>query len=106
MLGEFNKGCGYLSKEGLQGLDISGPDGVWTVPHSVDMNVAGSHCAYDRIVMHTEGTEGYAGVRGSNGCSRTRVYPSTGPSRQDSCGLGRRRIAMVADWHRVSIARA
>lgn len=48
----------------LEPLDIAGPDYVWIVPHTADTNVAGSECAYDRIVMDTDGSENYAGVWG------------------------------------------
>ena len=62
MLGDFNAGCGYARKEELQGLEISGPDYVWIVPHSADTNLGKEACAYDRIVMDRRGTEDYAGV--------------------------------------------
>ena len=63
-LGDFNAGCGYASEEELQRLDISGPEYVWIVPHSADTSVAGSRCAYDRIVMDKDGNEDYACVWG------------------------------------------
>ena len=62
VLGDFNAGCGYASEEELQGLEISGLDYAWLVPHSADTNLAESRCAYDRIVISKEGTEDYAGV--------------------------------------------
>ena len=60
VLGDFNAGCTYAREEELQGLEISGPDYVWIVPHSADTNLGERPCAYDRIVMDKRGTEDYA----------------------------------------------
>ena len=64
VLGDFNAGCTYASEEELQGIEISGPEYVWIVPHSADTNVAALMCAYDRIVMDEDGNEDYAGTWG------------------------------------------
>ena len=39
MLGGFKAGCRLASEKELQGLDISGLDYVWLVPHSADTNL-------------------------------------------------------------------
>ena len=39
VLGDFNAGCAYASEDELRGLEISGPDYVWIVPHSADTNL-------------------------------------------------------------------
>ena len=62
VLGDFNAGCSYASEEQLDGLEISGPDYVWIVPHSAHTNLGARPCAYDRIVMNRRGTEDYAGT--------------------------------------------
>ncbi len=49
-LGDFNAGCSYASEEELDAIGLSGTEYIWIVPHSADTNVAGSQCAYDRIV--------------------------------------------------------
>jgi deoxyribonuclease-1-like protein len=50
-LGDFNAGCGYATEQDLDALPIHGEAYDWVVPHSADTNVAGSACAYDRIVI-------------------------------------------------------
>ena len=77
----------YAGAEEQWQLDISGLDCGWIVPHTADTNVAGSRCAYDRIMMDRDGKEDYAGVWGvDQGFSDKRV-PDYVPSSSRDRGL-------------------
>jgi len=61
VLGDYNASCDYASDDELNAMDIAGPDYLWIVPHDADTNLAGSRCAYDRIVATAGAKNDYAG---------------------------------------------